>query len=398
MTSSLLRRRWPLPLVLAIRYFKSTRRDAFASFLSLVAGLSIAVGVAALILSLAVISGFQGALRAEILARTPHLQVELAPGSDAAAVRETLLGTPRIREAQVQAWGSGWLVDAGRVQPVEMVGFAGRVPDSFPGAAGRPEGLYVPSNVAARLGLAPGKPVTLVSPRPTLTPLGGPQPRMRTVPLAGTYRSSKAPEDRERVALPLAVAESLLGSSDKRIEIRTADLDEAEEVAAGLGAVLPPGSEVLTWKDLNRPLLFALRLEKVLMFVAVFLVVVVAALALVADLALIIATKVPEIGILSAMGATPGDLRRAFLTLGGLVSAGGMLLGGTLGIGVSLLLDRYRLVQIPGRVYFLDYVPFRVEGGDLGAVLLLTFGLALLASFWAAKRVSSLDPVEAMQR
>jgi lipoprotein-releasing system permease protein len=397
MTSSLLRRRWPLPLVLAIRYLKSTRRDAFASFLSVVAALSIALGVAALILSLAVISGFQGALRSEILARTPQLQVELAPGSDADAIRQALLGVPGVREAQIQAWGSGWLVNAGRVQPVEMIGFAGRVPDSFPGAAGRREGLYVPSNVAARWGLEKGEPVTLVSPRPTLTPLGGPQPRVRTVPLAGTYRSSRAPEDRERIALPLAVAETLLGS-EKRIEIRTASLDEAEAVAARLGAVLPPGSEVLTWKDLNRPLLFALRLEKVLMFVAVFLVVVVAALALVADLALIIATKVPEIGILSAMGATPGDLRRAFLTLGGLVSASGMILGGTLGIGASTVLDRYRLVQLPGRVYFLDYVPFRVEGGDLGAVLLLTFALALLASFWAAKRVSSLDPVEAMQR
>jgi len=200
------------------------------------------------------------------------------------------------------------------------------------------------------------------------------------------------------VALPRDVAESLLGSSDLRLDVETADLDAALTVAGRLGAVLPPGAVVRTWRDLNRPLLFALRLEKLMMFVAVSLIVLVAALALVADLALIISSKRPEIGMLGAMGAGPSALRRTFILLGGLVSGTGLLLGVILGVGGAWILDRYRLVPVPGRVYFLDYVPFRVEAQDLLFVVLVTGALALLASAYAAQKAAALDPVEALQR
>jgi lipoprotein-releasing system permease protein len=391
----------PLPVILALRYLRSTRRDAFATFLSVAAAAGIAVGVGAMIISLAAISGFQETLRAELLSRTPQLLVELPHGSgDAAvaAVRSRLLAVPGVTGAQLQVAGMGWMVERGKVQPVELVGFEGRVPASFPGAAGRPEGLYVPESLALRWGLVPGSMLEVVSPRPTLTPFGGPQPRIRSVPLSGVYQTGRAQEERERVALPLDVAESLLGTSERRLELTTAGLDEAVAVGEGLPALLPRGSEVRTWKDLNRPLLFALRLEKVLMFVAVSLVVLVASLALVADLALIISSKRPEIGILGAMGASGAHLRRSFLLLGGLVAGIGMTSGAVLGVGTSWALDHFQVLQVPGRVYFLDYVPFLVQPADLLLVLALTLALALASSLYAAQRAAALDPVEAMRR
>ncbi len=399
--SRLLLRDVPFPVVLALRYLRSTRKDAFASFLSAVAAGGIALGVTALVLSLAVISGFQDALRGEILSRTPQLEVDLPAGTSAAAAeaaRRSVLTVPGVAGAQAQIAGSGWLVRNGRVQPVDMVGFAGRVPASFPGAAGRPEGLYVEGALAIRWGLTPGDPVAVLSPKPTLTPFGGPQPRVRSLPLAGAFRSGRTPEERQRIALPLAAAESLLGGGERRLEVEARDLDAALAVARRLPPALPRGSAVRTWQDLNRPLLFALRLEKTMMFIAVFLIVLVAELALIADLALIIASKRPEIGMLGAMGATPGDLRRAFLLLGGMVAGLGAAAGAGLGVATATVLDRYHLVPVPGRVYFLDYVPFLVKGGDLALVLLLTLGLALLSSLYAAERAAALDPVEAMRR
>ncbi len=351
-------------------------------------------------LSLAVISGFQEALRSELLGRTPQLLALLPPGFDLAAAqaaREAARRVPGVTGAQLQVRGGGWVVDQGKVHAVELIGFEGRVPRSFPGAAGRPEGLYLPAALTARWGLSPGRSVTLVSPRPTLTPLG-PQPRARTLPLAGTYRGGRAQEDRERVALPRAVAETLLGGSERQIEVETPDLDVALAVAARLRPALPPGSEVRTWKELNRPLLFALRLEKVMMFVAVSLIVLVASLALVADLALIISSKRAEIGMLATMGATPAALRQAFVLLGGLVTGSGIVVGTVLGVGGAQVLDRYRLVPVPGRVYFLDYVPFLVKPLDLGLVLLLTLALALASALYAAQRAATLDPVEALRR
>lgn len=396
--SSLLLRNVSFPWVLALRYLRSTRRDAFATFLSVVAAGGLALGVAALIIVLAVISGFQDALRGELLGRTPQIEVELPAGLDAesaAAARDRVRNVPGVVSAQLQVRGGGWLVSRGKVQAVELIGFEEAVPASFPGAAGKRPGLYVPSSLAARWALQPGQTLEVVSPRPTLTPFG-PQPRIRSIDLTGTYRSGRTQEERERIALPRQVAETLLGGSDRRIEAAAGDVDAAIPVAGRLSPVLPEGSVVRTWKDLNRPLLFALRLEKALMFVAVSLVVVVAALALVADLALIISNKQAEIGILGTIGATPAALRRAFVLLGGLIAGAGMLIGTVLGVGGALVMDRYKLLRVPGQVYFLDYVPFQVQPLDLALVLLLTFLLALGSSFYAAQRAASLDPVEAM--
>ena len=393
----LLLSRLPFPALLALRYLRSTRRDAFASFLSAVAAGGLALGVAALIVALAVISGFQSALRSELLGRTPQIEVELPPDADAEAARDAVLKVQGVVSAQILVRGGGWIVEGGKVQPVELVGFEGRVPPSFPGAAGAPEGFYLPSGLAARWGLSPGQTLEVVSPRPTLTPLG-PQPRVRSVPLAGTYDAGRTQEERERVALPRKVAETLLGGTHRRIEVAARDLDEALEVAGRLPAALPGRSVVRTWKDLNRPLFFALRLEKLVTFVAVSLIVLVAGLALMADLALIISSKRPEIGMLGTMGATPAALRQAFVLLGGLVAGIGVLLGTILGVGSAWVMDHYRLVRVPGRVYFLDYVPFLVQPEDLVLVLLLTLLLALVFALYAAQRAAALDPVEAMRR
>ena len=395
--SRLLLRNFPFPVILALRYLRSTRRDAFASFLSAVAAGGLALGVAALILSLAVISGFQSALRSELLGRTPQIEVELPSGADAAAAREAVRKVAGVAAVEIQVRGGGWLVERGKVQPVELVGFDGRVPRSFPAAAGRPEGLYVPATLAARWGLKPGSALEVVSPRPTLTPFG-PQPRMRSVPLAGTYEGGRTQEEKERVALPRSIAESLLGTAERRLDVEALDLDAAIDVADRLPAALPPDSVVRTWKDLNRPLLFALRLEKLVMFVAVSLIVLVASLALVADLALIISSKRPEIGMLGTMGATPAALRQTFVLLGGLVAGFGMVAGTALGVGGAWVMDHYHLLRVPGRVYFLDYVPFLVQPQDLVVVMLLTFGLALASALYAAQRAAALDPVEALGR
>lgn len=395
--ASLLLRNLPFPAILALRYLRSTRRDAFASVLSLAAAVGLALGVFALIVALAMISGFQSALRSELLGRTPQIEVELPPDSDAEAAGEAARKVEGVVSVQILVRGGGWVVEKGKVQPMELVGFDGRVPRTFPGAAGKPEGLYLPETLAARWGLQPGEVLEVVSPRPTLTPLG-PQPRIRSVPLAGTYDGGRTQEDRERAALPRSVAETLLGRSERRLDVEAADLDAALEVAARLPAALPEGSRVSTWKELNRPLLFALRLEKVVMFVAVSLIVLVASFALVAALSLIISSKRPEIGALGTMGATPAALRQAFVLLGGLIAGSGVLVGTVLGVGIAWTLDHKRLVQIPGRVYFLDYVPFLVQPGDLFWVLALTLILALAFAFYAAQQAASLDPVEAMNR
>jgi lipoprotein-releasing system permease protein len=118
----------------------------------------------------------------------------------------------------------------------------------------------------------------------------------------------------------------------------------------------------------------------------------------VADLALIIASKREEIGMLGAMGVTPRELQRVFMVVGGVLAAAGTILGSTLGVVGARLLDRYRLLPVPGDVFFMDYVPFLVRPSDLVLVLVPTFGLSILASLYATQRAAALRPVEALRR
>lgn len=389
----------PLPLVLALRYLKSTRRDAFTTFLSLVAFGAIAVGVAALVLALAALAGFQQVLRQQVLSRTPAMEVELPPdlsGEDATRAAEVLAGLDGVTGVEIAVRGQGWAVSSGRTAPVQLVGFSHDVPDAYLGAAGGSPGLYLSATRASAWGLSPGDTVDLVSPRPTLTPMG-PQPRVRSLPLAGVFTTEPG-QEREPALLPLEVAESLLGEGRRLLVVGATSLDRALKLETQVTAALPAGSRVDTWEDLNRPLFFALELERVMLFLGVSLIVLVASLALLADLALIIAAKRRDLGVLLTLGARPEMLRRVFLLLGATLALLGTAVGAVAGVGLAELFDRTELLALPGQVFFVDHVPFAVRGDDLAAVLGLTLVLAFSASLYAARRAASRDPVEVMRR
>jgi len=387
----------PFALSLALRWLRSTRRDAFTSFLSLVAAGGIGLGVAALVLALAALDGMQKKLREEILSRTPSLEISLPADADLLEVESVVGRDPAVVAVQTVLRGRGWVVVGGSALPVELYGHAGAVPASFPEAAGAPPGLYLADVTAARLGLERGEIVTLASPRPTLTPFG-PQPRMLTMRLAGVYRAARTDEVAQ-VALPIERAEILLGADRARVlQISTEDLDAALAVADRLSDGLPAGARVATWRDLNRPLFFALRLERTVLFLAVSLVVAVAAFALFSDLSLVAATKRRELGVLSALGTDAATLRAAFLWLGLLLAGLGTATGATLGAVLATVLDRTHALSLPAGVLLFDYLPFELQAGDLLAVVATALVLGGLCSALAADRVARLDPVAALRR
>lgn len=385
------------PLFIALRYLRSTRRDAFTSFLSAVAAGGIGLGVATLVLALGALGGMQRALRGEILARTPALAVTLPSGTDPLAAERGIAGHVGVTSVQRVLAGRGWVLAAGRALPVELVGFQGAVPPSFPGAAGGYPGLYLADADAARMGIAVGEVVTLAAPRPTLTPLG-PQPRLLSMRLQGTFAGSRT-EEISRAALPLERAEILLGGGRPlRFEVATRDLETALDLAGVLPASLPSGSRVETWRDLNAPLFFALTLERTVLFVGVSLIVLVAAIALFSDLQLVAATKKRELALLAAMGAQEGALRRAFLWLGALLGGLGAVGGGLLGWGAALILDRFEVLALPPGLLLFDHLPFHVRPGDVGAVVAVTLLLTLACAALGARRAVRAEPADALRR
>ncbi|MCH9647858.1 MAG: FtsX-like permease family protein [Deltaproteobacteria bacterium] len=394
--SQLLLRPWPLPVLLALRYLRSTRKDAYVSFLSTVAAAGIAVGVAALVLVLAALSGLHERLLGQILATTPQIEITLPASADPQEALLAVEGVDGISQAQRVLKGQGWVVYEGVPEAIQLVGFEGSLPPSFPGEGTRGAGLYVPRSLADRWLAEVGSKVQVVSPRPSLSPLG-PRPRVRTVLLEGVFESSPV-ETFQRAALPLDMAEALLGREGRVIQASSSDAEEAVAVVPALQEVLPEGARVQTWKDLNRSLYFVLRLEKTLLFVAVGLIVVVAALALVVGLALVISSKRSEIGMLGAMGVSAPRLRSIFLWLGLSLSTLGLAAGCAIGALAAWLFDRFELLVVPGQVMFVDYIPFRVHAGDIWMVCGATAILVALCSLYAGHRAATLKPVEALRR
>ena len=385
----------PWSVFLAWRYLRSSRQDAFISFLSAVAMGGIALGVAALILALSALNGLQQGLRAEVLRSTPEIEVDLPRETDAEPVRRAIAQVEGVETVTSRLDGNGWLLVAGSARPVGVIGFEGQLPELFPAARDRSPGFYVSDRLARLYGLEPGQLVEVASTRSTLTPLG-PMPRVRRLRVHETFEHPTL-ETRERVAMPLTLAASLIGTASQHLVVETGSLERALRVAEAIERVLPPDSRLRTWEDLNAPLLFALRLEKRLMFVAVFLIVLVGSLALISDLSLIIASRTSEIGILGTMGASAATLRTVFLTVGALLAVSGALIGGILGALLAALFDRWALIRLPGDAYLLDHVPFLVQASDIGWITFVTLATALVCCWVGAGKAAGLRPVEALR-
>ncbi len=353
-------------------------------------------------IALAALAGFQGALRQEILGRTPEIALSTPPGTDTSELAARIRDLPAVETAQAVLEGSGWILRDGAARPVSMVAYEGELPTLFPGVEGlggedgRPQGLYLGDELAATWGLMPGDTVEIVAARPLLTPLG-PQPRVRRIPMAGTFTTGRT-EYRDRIALPWEIGRGLIGRGGERILAGSGDLERVDELSAAMAPLLPEGTRVETWRDRNQALLFALRLEKTLMFLGIFLIVVVASLALVSSLLLILASKRHEVGMLRAMGATRASVRSVFLWLGAILAGAGAAAGAIAGCAIAWALDRWRLLRLPDQVYFLDHVPFELAPLDFAAVLVTSVGLAAVCATWASHRAATLDPVGALRR
>lgn len=391
----------PVAGMLAVRYLRSARRDAYVTFLSVLAGGGIALGVAALVLVLAALTGLQSFLREDVLARTPHMEIELPDDAAASALAEQLSAVDGVVEVRRLLRGRGWVLPgSGSWLNAEIVGYEGGVPSFFEQDAEQaestlPSGILVPESLLFRYGLQRGSLVELASPKPTLTPLG-PKPRLHQVRIGGVYAAGATEQDETRIGVPFELARKMFGARRQRLEVRATSLERAVALAPAIRSKLPNGADLRTWKDLNRGLFFALQLEKRLMFLSIFLIVPIAAMALVTVLALLVSAKRGEIGMLHALGATPRQVERAFFGLGGLLAVVGLTLGLVVGVAGAVLCDRFRLIT-PGDVYFVSHVPFRIDAGDLTGVVVATLVFTLGSAWIAARRASAFRPVDALR-
>jgi lipoprotein-releasing system permease protein len=237
----------------------------------------------------------------------------------------------------------------------------------------------------------------LTSSRTRLSPLG-PLP-VAVVFRVADVRRAAALERAPDVEVPEDSARLLSGleAGARAYEAKLVDPSGAAVRARAVGLLLGPAYRVETWRELNAPLSFALRLEKAVIFATVALVIVVAALTIVSNIALTVVEKKRDLGVLTSLGATSASLARIYLALGGVIGALGTGIGVVVGVTVSLLLERYEVVSLPSDVYLLSHVPFAVHPGEVGLVAAFAFLTAVAAAVLPARAAARLAPGEAVR-
>ncbi len=363
----------PYELQVAIRYLVARRRQAFVSLISLVSTLGVAVGVTALVVALALMTGLQGELRDRMLGSMPHIYIaKIADGGvpDPAGERAQFLKLPHVVGAAPVVIGPA-LVRAGeRSAFVTLKGVdaateatvtelpqrmtAGRfdglsVPPDTTGDGPRLDGIALGKDLAASLAVRPGDVVTVLTPEGTLTPMGV-MPRARSLRVVGIFSLGLYEMDSAYAVVDLPVGLRLMGKRyPDFIQLKVDDIYRAREVADGIVATHGAAYQVQDFAQMNQSLFSALQLEKMAVSITIGLIVMVAALNIVASLVLMVMEKSRDIAILKTMGATRRSITIVFMLQGTLIGLAGTLAGVVLGLGLSFVLDRYKLVRIPDR-------------------------------------------------
>lgn len=397
----------------ARRYLTARRRQAFISLISAVSVLGVGVGVMAVIIALALMTGVQGELRDRIVGSTAHMYIYkqdgpfvdlegdrarvMVPGVEASApaiLGAALLQAGTLEYAMIKgidpALEVGVTDIAGAVQSGSLEALTNRGPDAR-------EGIVLGADLADQMGLRLGDIVDVVTAQTTATP-GGQMNRRRPLEVVGTVRFGFYEVDTRFGFVSLYTAESLLSpTGPNMLQLKLTDVEAARGIRDRLQRDLGPGYDVLDWIEMNEPLYSALWLEKVAISLAIGLIVMVAALNIVASLVLLVMEKTRDIAILRTMGAPARTIRRIFIYQGLTIGLVGTFAGALLGVVASVVLDRFQLIRMPSEVYQISYLPFRVQPLDVTIVVLAAVGICLVATLYPSRQAGRIDPAEALR-
>ena len=421
----------------SLRYLKSRRRQGFISLITLISVGGVAVGVMVLIVVLSVMSGFETTLKERLLGINAHLWVlpqragQLQGYRELAGRIETL---PRVTHATPFTAHEVMLMAGGRVagtivrgiDPDERIQagdfarlFAGRdltallnPPASEPGGTDNGasqsvrRGIVLGTELARTLRVETGDQIILNSPLGILQPAGI-LPNVRGFTMTGTFETGMYEYDAKLALISLAEAQELfdLGEMVHGIEVRVDDIYRVREAVAAAEALLGPDVWTRDWMQMNRTLFSALRQERVLMFIILTLIVLVAAFNIISTLVMMVMEKTGAIAILKAMGASNRGIYRIFLIQGLVIGLVGMVIGTIAGLllawnlpAIAAVIEGWLGIQFfPPDVYVIDQLPVEIRPFDVIAIVVTSVCVSFLATLYPAWNASRLDPVVALR-
>lgn len=413
-------------LFIALRYLRARRRQTAVSVITAIAVLGITVGVAALLVAMALIKGFRTEVQDKILQGTAHLNLLKADGSNienyqelaakvqavtgvvaaAATSYEPVLLTIGDRSEQAILKGVDLNAprNANEIFSITSVGDPNQLgsPQMEPlTESGQPAvGIIVGKELGQALGLRLNSIVTVVSAASRLTPAGLiPRPRYTEFRVVGFFTSGLYEYDSKWAYIALDTLQQLNGKGHTAgmIQMRVADIYNVNEIAARVRAYVGTEYETNTWQELNRPLFAALQLQQRVVLIFFILLIAVATLNIITTLTLMVIEKHRDIAILRAQGATAAAIGRIFCLQGTAIGVIGALAGLMFGVVLHWLINRYQLISIPSEIYSISYVTLKLRIMDCLGVCLVTILISLLATIYPAYSAARLRPVEVLR-
>ncbi|MGC2518053.1 MAG: lipoprotein-releasing ABC transporter permease subunit [Burkholderiales bacterium] len=412
--------RLPYEYFVGLRYTRAKRRNHFISFISLTSMLGIALGVAALIVVLSVMNGFQKELRARILGVASHVQISGANGqlADWQKVAQDAAGHPQVLAAAPFVNAQAMLAFGGNVRGAVVRGIEPKLEEKVADIgshmiAGRLEalapgefGVVLGSELARALGARAGDKVTLIAPQGLVTPAGV-LPRLKQFTVTGIFEVGMFEYDSGLALIDLADAQKLYRMDDRvsGVRLKLADLFQARQVARELLTRLPGDLYVSDWTRSHANFFRAVQIEKNVMFIILLLIVAVAAFNIVSTLVMAVTDKQSDIAILRTLGASPGGIMKIFIVQGALIGvlgtligvAGGIVLALNVGVVVPFLERLFGVQFLSPQVYYITELPSDLQRGDVGVIAAVSLVLSLLATIYPSWRASRVNPVEALR-
>ncbi len=405
--------------MLSFRYLRARRREGFISVIAAFSFIGIALGVATLIVVMAVMNGFRQELMERILGINAHISVMAyyEPMDDYKDLVESIRDIDGVTGASALVQGqvlgvagdkhAGIVVRGLRREDLENKPLirdhilAGSLADFHDNS------VLLGGRLARDLRVAPGDFVRLISPKTTTTFLGA-IPRMKEYKVAGMFEVGMFEYDSTTLFMPMAAAQRYFQLNENQanvIEVMVENPEHSQEVADRIAAAINQPYSVVDWKQANAQFINSLKVERNVMFLILALIILVAAFNIIAGLIMLVNDKGREIAILRTMGASRGGILRVFVTCGAVIGLVGTALGVALGLSFALNIEEIRqwLESLTGahlfaeEVYFLSQLPARVEMADVLGVVAMAVGLSFAATLYPSWRAAGIDPAEGLR-
>jgi len=413
---------------IALRYLRAKRKQTMVSVISAISVLGIASGVMALVIALAFSTGFKEDVQAKILGATSAinlLRIDRTPLPEYEVLLKKFDGVPHVTGSAPAIFNQVFIASSTRNQGAALKGINPaweiRVSDFFshviegdphaldkqdfkgksPADGDAPlfDPIIIGREMSRAMGVYVGDTLKVLYPMGKLTPLGMTASE-KTFRVAAVFQSGLWDIDANWAYIHIDAARRLFSfppESALVLQFKIDDLENAEAIAENIRSKAGPGFVTTTWIELNKPLFSALKLEKLVLFLTIGLIVFVASLNIVTTLIMMVLEKQGDIAILTAMGATPKTIQKVFVMQGLIIGLIGTVIGDILGIGISWILNTYKLIRLDAEIYSIPYVPFHIRGWDAVLISATALLISYLATLYPARSAAKLDPVEVLR-